>query len=181
MRAINWFGIAGGAAAIILIAVSLYTPWWQLTMGEDFFNVNVSPFNLNFSFLGIAFVIPLILALNLSSLLMLLIGGIIMIIYSFNPSKTYSKKLLCFAYKKPLYAVIFFLVGIIAVTLILNLMFSVNMPIHGTAQARLSDPSQSATIDIAMKTSFQWPFWFAIVTAALCVAARLYHKKLSAI
>ncbi|MEM2815854.1 MAG: hypothetical protein QXY34_01570 [Candidatus Bathyarchaeia archaeon] len=80
MRAINWLGVAGGAAAIILIAVSLYTPWWQLIMGEDFFNVNVSPFNLNFNFLGIAFAIPLILALNLSSILMLLIGGVIMII-----------------------------------------------------------------------------------------------------
>lgn len=181
MRAINWFGIAGGAAAIILIAVSLCTPWWQLTMGEDFFKVNVSPFNLNFSFLGIAFVIPLILALNLSSLFMLLIGGIIMIIYSLNPSKTYSKRLLCFAYKKPLYAVIFFLVGIIAVTLIINLMFSVNMPIHGTALARLSDPSQGANIEISVNTSFQWPFWFAIITAALCVAAGLYHKKLSTI
>ncbi|MEM2093564.1 MAG: hypothetical protein QXE16_04700, partial [Candidatus Bathyarchaeia archaeon] len=87
--------------------------------------------------------------------------------------------LLCFAYKKPLYAVIFFLVGIIAVTLILNLMFSVNMPIHGTAQARLSDPSRGASIEIPVTTSLQWPFWFAIITAALCVAARLYHKKLS--
>lgn len=179
MRAINWLGIAGGAAAIILIVVSLYTPWWQLTMGEDFFNVNVSPFNLNFSFLGIPFVIPLILALNLSSLLMLLIGGVIMIIYSLSPSKAYSKKLLCFAYKKPIYSVIFFLVGIIIVIIMLNLMFGVNMPIHGTAQAMLSDPSQGASVNILVATSFQWPFWFAIITAGLCVAARLYHKKLS--
>ncbi|MCS7115386.1 MAG: hypothetical protein N0A00_08340 [Candidatus Bathyarchaeota archaeon] len=180
MRVVNWFGIAGGVAAILLIAVSLHTPWWQLVIGEDFLRVNVSPFNLNFSFLGMAFVIPLILALNISSLLMLLIGGIILIIYSLSPYKAYSKRLLCFAYKKPLYSVIFFLAGIIAVTMILNLMFNISMPIYGTAMVRLSDATQGATVNVSVTTSFQWPFWFAIVTAVLCVAARLYHKKLSA-
>ncbi|MEM1539141.1 MAG: hypothetical protein QXK33_01845 [Candidatus Bathyarchaeia archaeon] len=179
MRAVNWFGIVGGVAAIVLIVVSFHTPWWQLVIGEDFIKVNVSPFNFNFNFLGVAFAIPLILALNLSSLLMLLIGGMSLIVYSLNPSKGYSKKLLCFAYKKPIYSVVFFLVGIIAVSLILNFMFSINLPIHGTAMARLSTPSQGAAINVPVTTSLQWPFWFAVATAVLCVVARLYHKKLT--
>ncbi|MEM1587270.1 MAG: hypothetical protein QXX99_06155 [Candidatus Bathyarchaeia archaeon] len=178
MRSINWLGIAGGAAAIILIAVSLHTSWWQLTIGEDFLKINISPFNFDFSFLSTSFLIPLILALNLSSLLMLLIGGIILIVYSLNPSKTYSKRLLCFAYKKPLYSVIFFLIGIIAVTLILNLMFSISIPIYGASQVRLSDARLGATINVPVTAGFKWPFWFAIITVALCIAARLYHKKL---
>lgn len=179
MRAVNWFGIAGGAVAIILIATSLQTPWWRLTIGEDFLEVNVSPFNFNFSFLNMTFVIPLILALNLTSLLMMLAGGVILIAYSLSPSKAYSKRLLCFAYKKPLYSVIFLLIGIVISTLILNAMFNVSIPIHGTSKVLLSSATQGA-VYTTVTTSFEWPFWLAVVAAALCVVARAYHNKLSA-
>ncbi|MEM0049717.1 MAG: hypothetical protein QW424_07090 [Candidatus Bathyarchaeia archaeon] len=180
MRAINWFGIVGGIVAVILIALSLHTPWWQLIIGDVFLKVNVSPFSHNLSFLEIAFMIPLILALNFSSLLMLLIGGIILILYSLNPSKAYSKRLLCFAYKKPLYAVISFLMGIIALHIILSLVFNINIPINGTALVNISDPTRGAIVRVPITTSLNWPFWLAVITAALCVAARIYHKKLAA-
>ncbi|MEM0253781.1 MAG: hypothetical protein QXK78_04390 [Candidatus Bathyarchaeia archaeon] len=178
MRAINWLGLIGGVASIALVVLSPYIPWWRLTVGEDLFVVNTSPFNFNFNFLGSSFTIPVILALNLSSILMLLISGMIMIVYSLNPSKTYSKRLLYFAYKKPMYSVILFLTGIIILTLTLNLMFNFNMPIHGDSQVSISNVAQATTIILPVKTSFYWPLWFAILTAIICIAARIYHKNI---
>lgn len=180
MRVINWFGVAGGAAAILLIVASIYMPWWELKVGEVL-KVNFSPLNTNFSFLGNTFVIPLILAFNISSILLLLLGGITMLIYALNPSKPYSKRLLSFAYKKPLYAVVFFLIGVIAIILILRLMFGMDIPLYGSTHTRLSfNVMQGVTLDILMATTFQWPFWFAFIATGLCIAARLYHGKIVA-
>lgn len=174
MRVINWLGLIGGFSSILLVVLSFYAPWWRLTIGEDLLVVNISPFNFNFNFLGVSFIIPVILAINLSSIFMLLVGGIIMIAYSLSPSKTYSKQLLCFAYKKPIYSVILFLAGIIIVNLILNLMFNFNIPIQGDSQVNYV--VQAVAVIIPVKTSFYWPFWFAIATAVICIAARIYHR-----
>lgn len=182
MRIINWFGVAGGAAAILLIVASIYTPWWELKVGEEILEVNFSPLNTNFSFLGNNFIIPLILAFNISSILLLLLGGITMLIYALNPSKPYSKRLLSFAYKKPIYAVVFFLIGVIAIILILKLIFGMDIPLYGSTRTRLSfNVMQGVTLDILMSTTLQWPFWFALIATGLCIAARLYHGKIAAI
>jgi hypothetical protein len=35
-------------------------------------------------------------------------------------------------------------------------------------------------INVVVSAGFGWPFYFAIVVAGLCVAARLYHRKVVA-
>jgi hypothetical protein len=47
---VNWFGLAGGVSTIVVIVVSLFYPWWQLTVGEDLLKANASPVNTNFGF-----------------------------------------------------------------------------------------------------------------------------------
>ena len=57
---INWFGLAGGIATILLIAVSMFVPWWQLTVGDSIVAAGVSPIYTNFSLIGNSFTVPLL-------------------------------------------------------------------------------------------------------------------------
>jgi len=176
---VNWFGFAGGITTIIVVFVSMLYPWWQLTVGE-LFKTNASPVNTNFGLLGTAFTIPFIWALNVVSLLMLVSSGIVMMIYSIIPTKTYSKKLLNFSYKKPLFSVVFFVVGLFAVTLILQAVLSINVPLVGSATVTLPESlTQGLNVSLFLSAGFQWPFWVGVTAAALCVAAKLYHKRIS--
>ena len=177
---INWFGLAGGATTIVVIAVSLFYPWWQLTVGDDLLKANASPVNTNFGFLDTTFTIPFIWALNVVSLLTLLASGIAMLVYSIIPRKPYSEHLLGFGYKKPLFTLLFFVVGLVAITLILQAVLSINVPLMGSTTSTLPIPFASGiTISVLMSAAFLWPFWLAVVAAGLCIAARLYHKKVA--
>ena len=174
----NWFGLAGGVAIIVLIIVSLFSPWWQITVGEDLVKATVSPVNTNFNFLGNAFTIPLLWALNLSSLLALVASGIAMLVCSIMPTKSYSKHLLGFAYKKPLFILLSFVIVLFALTQIIQVMFGLNIPMTGSATATLPESmTYGATIAVLISAGFQWPFWLAAIAAGLCIAARLYHKR----
>ena len=101
LKKINWFGLVGGILILVVLAVSIYFPWWQLIIGENLLKVNASPVNTNFGLLGTQFTVPIIWALNIGSILTFLTSGIIMLIYSLVPTRSYSKDLLSFAYKKP--------------------------------------------------------------------------------
>ena len=174
----NWFGLAGGVTIIVLIIVSLFSPWWQITVGEDLVKANVSPMNTNFNFLGNAFTIPLLWALNLSSLLALVASGIAMLVCSIMPTKSYSKHLLGFAYKKPLFILLSFVIVLFALTQIIQVMFGLNIPMTGSATATLPESmTYGVTIAVLISAEFQWPFWLAAVAAGLCIVARLYHKR----
>jgi hypothetical protein len=176
----NWFGLAGGAITLVVIAVSLFYPWWQLTVGDDLLKVNASPVNTNFGVLDTSFTIPFILALNIVSLLTLLASGIAMIIYSLIPRKSYSKHLLGFGYKKPLFTVLFFVIGLVVTTVILQAILSLNVPLMGSTTSTLPIPFVSGiTLSVLLSAGFQWSFWLAVVAAALCIAARLYHRKVA--
>jgi hypothetical protein len=164
---------------ILLIVISLFVPWWQLTVGENLIAANVSPFNTNFDFIGNSFTIPLIWAINLSSILYLAAGGIIMLIYSIKPAKQYSKRLLGFSYRKPFYYVVFFVIGLVALTLIIQTMFNLSVPLMGSNEIALpSNITEGVNISVLVSAGFLWPFWLAVVSAGLCIAARLYHKRL---
>lgn len=177
---VNWFGFAGGVITLLVVAVSLLQPWWQLTIGEDLLQANVSPVNTNFSFAGTVFTIPLVWAFNISCLLTLIAGGAAMLLYSFVPTKSYAKHLLGFSYKKPLYTLIFFIIGLITTTMIVQAIIGISMPLIGTTTATLpQNLTEGATVNIPLYTSFQWPFWLAAAAAAFCIAARLYHKRVA--
>ena len=179
---INWFGFAGGVTTLIMIAVSMVYPWWRLTVGDDLLTANASPVNTNFGALGTSFAIPFIWALNVVSLLTLLASAVAMLIYSLLPGKSYSKQLLNFGYKKPLFIVVFFVVGLVVTMLICQTVLSLSIPLMGSTTSTLSKPFVSGVnITVLLSAGFEWSFWVAVVGAALCIAARLYHKKVAAV
>jgi hypothetical protein len=55
-------------------------------------------------------------------------------------------------------------------------------PLMGSDSLSLSQgmAPNGVNINVAVSAGFGWPFYFAIVVAGLCVAARLYHRKIVA-
>jgi hypothetical protein len=178
---INWLGVVGGASTIALIAVSLFVPWWQFTIGNPkVVEANFSPVNLNFAVGKTALNIPLIMAFNVATALSLIAGAITMLIYSVKPTKSYAKSLLGFGYNKPLFAVIIFVVEIVVLTLAVKTVAGLSLPLMGAAILQMPQSLVGDTISgsISVAASFEWPFFFAIAVAGLCIAARLYHGRL---
>jgi len=175
---INWFALTGGIITIIVVIASLYIPWWQISVGE-LGSFGFSAVNTNAELLKTALTIPIIWALNLTSLLLLITSGALLVVYSLLPTKPYSKHLLGYAYKKPLYAVIFFIISLIAISLIAQTILNVNIPLNGTSTVALPMGALGVGITVSFLSSagFQWTFWLAITAAALCIAARLYHRN----
>jgi len=121
-------------------------------------------------------------ALNIVSILSLLASGIAMLIYSIIPRKSYSKHLLGYGYKKPLFTVLFFITGLVVTTVICQAVLSFNIPLMGSSTSKLPIPFVSGvTLSVLLSAGFQWSFWLAVVAAALCIAARVYHKKVSTV
>ena len=175
---INWVGLAGGVTTIVVVAVSLFYPWWQLRVGDGLVTANVSPLNTSFSVLGTSFTMPLVWAMNIASMLTFLVSGITMIIYSLLPAKSYSKTLLGFAYKKPLYTLVVFVILLFASTFIVQALLHFSVPLEGSTNSALPIPLiPGTTVSVLISTGFQLPFWLAIVAAGLCIAARIYHKR----
>ena len=187
-KAINWFGIAGAASIFLLIVVSLYTPWWNVVVGsvdKPLAQFNASPLSMNVTFLGQAFTFPLILAINLSVIVSLLAGGIAILIYSINPTKPYAKRLLSFSYRKPLYALIIFVIGLIVTNSLVKYFAGFDVPLIGAVNAATNGsifqslPGGVSITSVLFTSGFQWPFYLAMTSAGLCIAARLYNKKVA--
>jgi hypothetical protein len=177
---INIIALIAGVSTFLLIAVSLFVPWWQFIVGSPAIAaVNVSPVNLNLDLLGNTLTVPIVYALNIASALTLASGGIIMLIYSVKPDKSYSKKLLGFGYKKPLYAVILFVIGLFSMSFLVDRFSGFTIPVMGSSTMTLPSgmAPDGANISVGVSAGFGWPFYFAIVVAGLCIAARLYHRK----
>jgi hypothetical protein len=182
MRKINALALAAGVTTLVLIAVSYFVPWWQLTVGNPALaTVNFSPLNMNFAIFDNIITIPLIYALNISCLLTLLAGGLILIIYSVVPTKPYAPKLLGYGYKQPLFALILFIIEVVGLTLSVKAFTGFDFPLIGASTVGLPAGLAPAGISISVNTStaFLWPFYLAIAVTILCVATRLYHRKIA--
>jgi hypothetical protein len=124
--------------------------------------------------------IPLLFALNLATILIMTAGGIALLIYAVKPGKTYSKRLLGFGYSKPLFSVILFTVVLIALQQIIKMAINLDIPLLGTINSTLPQTQAfGVTVTVLISASFQWPFYLAIIVAALCLVARFYHKKVA--
>ncbi len=157
------------------LVISLYMPWWQLTVGQDLIKINASPVNTNFGLFGTQFTIPMIWALNLVTILTFSASGIIMLIYSVIPTKPYAKHLLGFSWKKPLYSVISF-VALLVIILLIAGHFGMYIPINGSATVTLpSNWTAGATVSALVSGTFELPFFLATPAAALCILARVFH------
>ena len=188
LKNVNWIGLISGTLLIAVILLSLYNPWWQLRIG-DFGYANFSLLNTNFSFLGVTFLIPLLTAINVSCLLLLSISAVLMIAYSVNPTKEYSKQLLFWSYKNPLAILITFIGGIVALSQLVPFIanqyaqIDFTLPIIGTSviqvPSELLGELSGVQIGIAVSGAFQWTFFLAIVAAVLCIATRIFYDKTS--
>jgi hypothetical protein len=183
MAKINWIAVVAAVATLGLVLVSLFVPWWQLTIGNGdpiLAQANFSPVNLNVAIFGTNLTVPLIWALNLASMLSLLSGAIIMLLYAAVPNKSYSKNLLGFGWNKPVYAIILFVIELITLMLIAQNLVGFNIPLTGPSMINLPQSmTQGVDVSVAVTANFQWPFYLAIAVAALCVAARIYHRKVT--
>jgi hypothetical protein len=178
LSTINWFGVAGGILTLVVIIVSLYYPWWQLTIAEDAVKINVSPMNTNFGLFGVSFTIPLIYALNIGSILTFLSSGIIMLIYSIIPTKPYAKELLDFSWKKPLYSVTTSTICLLLIVLVARIALDMHIPLIGTDLITLPPQfTEGVHIHVIATAAFKWPLFLAITVAILCIFAKIYHKK----
>jgi hypothetical protein len=177
---INIVALLAGILTFILIAVSLFVPWWQFTVGDPAIaSVGLSPVTYNLALFGTVLTMPLVYALTLGSMLTLVAGGIVMIVYAVYPNKSYSKQLLGFGYKKPLYAVILFGIALLALYISVTYIGGMNVPISGSGTMGLPQAIGDTGVGVSVKvnSSLNWPFYLAIAVAVLCIAARLYHKK----
>jgi hypothetical protein len=175
---VNWFGFVAGIITLIVLAVSLFIPWWQLTVGDNLFNVNASPVNTSFGLFGNQFTLPLISALNIVSVLIFTTGGLVMLFYSLKPTKSYSRQLLGFCYKKPLFSLIAFVAGLLIFASIASL-FGIKVPISGSGTVNVPSGFLTwASVETSVSGSFQLPFWLGVVAATMSIAARLYHGRI---
>lgn len=181
---INIIAMIAGISSLILIAISVFVPWWQFTVGKPAIaQVNFSPVNFNFAVFGSPITIPLIFAMNLACILTLASGGITLLIYSLKPNKSYAKKLLGFGYKKPLHAVILFVAELLALVILAGTFSGFALPLMGSGILQIPSsmiPGNGVNVSVNVVAAFEWPFYFAIAVAGLCVAARLYHDKIVA-
>jgi hypothetical protein len=177
-RSVNWFGLAAGTLILIVMGISFYIPWWQLTIGQSLIKVNASPVNTNLGAFGSQLNLPLIWALNLIGILTFAVSGVVLIVYSLIPAKPYSSQLLSFSYKKPLYLLITFIAGLLVLTSIAGF-FGFGIPLQGSANFAL--PTQFMPMGLSVSTtisaSLQLPFWLGIAAVGLCIATRLYHAR----
>lgn len=179
-RVVNWYGFAAGVLTVVVLVISLFIPWWQLTVGDNLMKVNASPVNTNFGLFGTNFTLPLLYALNIVSVLTFSTSGLIMLFYSLNPTKAYAKQLLGFSYKKPLFSLVTFLSSLLIITSIASLL-NINIPLLGSSTMTVpASVALGVQINASVSGSFQLPFYLAIATAVLCIVARLRHKKVIA-
>jgi len=182
MQKINFIALAAGISTLLLIALSLFVPWWQFTaLKPANVQVNFSPVNLNLTVAGSTVAIPLIIALNISCLLILLAGGLTLLIYAVKPTQPYSKRLLGFGYKQPLMVLVIFIIEIMTIPIMMQAIGGLNLPINGAATVIVPQKfsSNNASTSLSVSAAFEWPFYFAIIVSGLSIAARIYHRKIS--
>jgi uncharacterized integral membrane protein len=180
IKKLNWFALIGGILLLVLIPISMYVSWWKLSVGDGLLTVNASPVNTSFNVLGTQLSSGIIWAVNITSILVFLSCGIIMLIYSIIPTKPYAKDLLGYAYRKPLYMVILYLAGLLVTMFATQAALGIGVPLAGSSTITLPvSLTMGADISVMVSSTFQWPFWLAIATAALSITARIYHPKLS--
>jgi len=179
-RQINYVALIAGALSLILVAVSWFVPWWQFSVGNPAIaTVNFSPVNFNFALFDTMLTIPLIVALNIAVLLILLAGGVAMLVYSAIPTSKYAKQVLGFGYKKPFYALILFLMELGVLYFSATLLTGISFPLMGEGALVLpaSIAPGGVNVSVTVSAGFGWTFYLAVAVVALCIVARVFHRK----
>ncbi len=176
---VNWFGLAGGSTTLTVVAASFFVPWWSLHIG-GFLQADVSPLHSNFNLLGNSFAVPLVTALTVVGLLSFVASGVVMLIYSLLPTKSYSKHLLGFAYKKPLFTLILFVITLFAISTIVQIVLGISYPLYGSVTLTIPESLiHEANVSFSVSTGFSWLFGLVVLSAGLCIVAKIYDKKIA--
>ena len=191
---LNWFALAAGVLMLVVVALSIFTPWWKLQIGSGtaFVAVNANPFYTNFSVLKLNFAIPILFAINIAVIALFTASGVIFIIYSIKPTKSYSKHLLSYGWKRPLYTIIGFIVTLMVILYvvpsIINAIAHSSMipvpiaPLMGSSVIHLTSGifgnSNSIQIGITVVTAFEYTFYLGLAATVLGIMARIYHRRI---
>jgi len=194
-KAVNWFALASGALMLIVVALSIFTPWWKLQIGNGsgLVTINANPFYTNFNVLRLNFVVPVLFALNIGTMVLFAVSGVVFIIYAVMPAKRYSKHLLSYGWKRPLYTLIVFMAVLMLILYVaphvINAMSHTSVipvplvPIIGSSKIQIPSNifgggSNSVQIGVTMNSTFEYTFYLAVVAAALGIVARIYHRRI---
>ena len=198
LKSINWFALAGGILMLILVALSIFTPWWILKIGtgNGLATINADPFYTNFSFLGLNLVVPILFAINVGIMALFAISGIILIIYTFKPNRDYSKHLLSYGWKRPIYTFVGFFATLTIILYVLPMIINTTkgtsmlpvpiMPLIGTTVMQLptsmlgsGSGSSGIQIGVTVITAFTYTFYLGMAAAVLGIMARIYHSRIA--
>jgi hypothetical protein len=183
---INWLGILASLMLITLLFNQFTHPptsWWCLTVGsEDGYLVkaDVSPFLIDVTIWGLQIDSPILRYGTLSISLMILATAITMMLGSIFLKKPWAKYLIDFAYLKPALTLIFFIGLLFAISGFTGSSFQSEIPLTGDVEINFhyEDANIQLQTLLPVHTTFSWPFIFAITTAALSIATKIYHDKL---
>ena len=189
LRAINVLGLIAG---VLMIALPFLGPWWIARAGTGAIEMALSPFDMSITVLGQSISSDLVWLFLLAEKVAIIIAGVFMILSSLLPTSWWSARLLRFGVMKPLWAIVGLIILLLLGTFFMNNILpnflsnmigatgasvQMNVPyIMGTANSTIQVGSQ-ATITAPIKLSLTPAFWVAMVTAALCIAARIYHRR----
>jgi len=163
------------------VASSFYTPWWRLQAGPA--TVNADPFFASITVLGVDCTAPLMLALNVGTLSSYMVGGAALIICALRPMEGYSRHLLAFGWKRPVYTLAGFTVALAAVRCIVPLVAakygcpSLAFPLVGSSAVQLPSGPFKASITVEATASFTHSFLLGAAAAALSVLSRIRCRK----
>jgi len=180
MREISWVALIGGVLTLVVVLVSVFVPWWRLSAGENLIEVGVSPFDLDVSLLGRPLTIAVVGAFNLSAVLLFVVSGVVMLIYSVVPTRSYARHFVGFAYSKPLAVLLSFVVLVFGLSMVLQVVAKLSVPVWGSATVVLPAgfvPGVDLRVSLVVTATFQWSFWLAVFASGVCVVARLYHRR----
>ena len=194
LKTMNLFALAAGVLMLIVVVLSIFVPWWKLQIGSGtgLMTVNANPFYTSFGLLKLTFVIPILFAINVGTIALFTASGVIFIIYSFKPRKSYSKHLLSYGWKRPLYTIIGFIIVIMIVLYVvpdvINSMGHTSAvpvplaPLMGSSVIQLPSGffgnSNSIQMGITVITTFEYTFYLGVAAAVLGIVARIYHRRM---
>ena len=70
-----------------------------------------------------------------------------------------------------------FVVELVTLALLAKSVAGFDVPLIGAKTIQLPNNAEGINISVGVVAAFEWPFFLAIFVAGLCVAARLYHRK----
>lgn len=179
LEKINPAGIVGGILAVIVFLLSIVYKhyWWELIIGDNVGCLKASALNYELTILGTSVEVKILWFINLMLQLLFLEGIISMLIYSFAPNRSFSEKLLKFAYLKPLATLIFFLAALAILFLLLpSIILNRVFPIIGSYTFSINHGN--ILIEIPFTASFTKTFWLLVAATLLYLLAPIYHKKI---